>query len=72
VLDDPAKRINAMIMWDTEDFPKAADWAAPGDAHYLIIQDGEGAMDETTDALGLPRLNRELVLLHGATAAGRR
>jgi hypothetical protein len=61
-LETPAQRIDATIMWDPKAFPKVASWAARGDAHYLIIQDGEGAMDEPTDALGLPRLNRELAL----------
>lgn len=58
----PEKPIVATILWEEEDFAKVASWAARGDADYLVIQDAEGKMDEAADSLGLPRINRELVL----------
>jgi hypothetical protein len=61
-LDKPSQQIDSTIMWEPEDYPDVARWAARGDAVYLLIQDAEGNMDEQTDRLGLPRLNHELVL----------
>jgi hypothetical protein len=61
-LDKPEQRIDSTIVWEPEDYPDVASRAAHGDAIYLVIQDAEGVMDEKTDALGLPRLNHELVL----------
>jgi hypothetical protein len=56
------KQLVATIVWEKDDFEKIASWAARGEAKYLIIQDAEGKMDETTDTLGLPRIKDELVL----------
>ena len=61
-LDVPEQQIDATILWDEDDFAKVASWAARGEADYLLIQDGEGMMDEATDTLGLPRIIHELVL----------
>jgi hypothetical protein len=61
-LDMPERHIAATIGWVDGDLEKVASWAARGELHYLLIQDGEGTMDEETDTLGLPRLNHELVL----------
>jgi hypothetical protein len=61
-LDSPQERIESKILWEPENFPKVARWAARGDADYLIVQDGEGVMDDRTEALGLPRLHHELAL----------
>jgi hypothetical protein len=61
-LDRPEQQIAATIGWDDGDLEKVASWAARGELDYLLIQDGEGTMDEVTDTLGLPRLNHELVL----------
>jgi hypothetical protein len=61
-LDKPEQRIDSTIVWEPEDYPDVASWAARGEAVYLLIQDAEGNMDEQTDRLGLPRLNHELVL----------
>jgi hypothetical protein len=58
----PEKRIDATILWDSDDFAKVASWAARGEANYLLVQDAEGVMDAGTDALGLPRINHELAL----------
>jgi len=58
----PDRQIFATILWDADDFAKAATWAARGEANYLLIQDAEGVMDEVIDSLGLPRINHELVL----------
>jgi hypothetical protein len=58
----PDRQIFATVLWDADDFAKAATWAAQGEANYLLIQDAEGVMDEVTDALGLRRINHELVL----------
>jgi hypothetical protein len=58
----PERQIFATILWDHDDFAKAATWAARGEANYLLVQDAEGVMDEVTDLLGLPRINHELVL----------
>jgi hypothetical protein len=61
-LDMPERQIAATIGWVDGDLEKVASWAARGELHYLLIQDGEGTMDEETDTLGLPRLHHELVL----------
>jgi hypothetical protein len=61
-LDKPQQRIDSTILWESEDYPDVASWAARGEKIYLLIQDAEGQMDEQTDRLGLPRLNHELVL----------
>jgi len=58
----PGREIHGTIVWDDADFPKIASWAAQGEVSYLIIQDGEGAMDDVTDTLGLPRLHHEFAL----------
>jgi hypothetical protein len=58
----PEKEIAGTILWESDEFPKVASWAARGEADYLLVQDAEGVMDEETDALGLPPLNHELVL----------
>ncbi len=58
----PEKSIDATIMWGPNDISIIASSVAHGAADYLIIQDAEGNMDEKTDALGLRRLNHELVL----------
>ena len=61
-LDKPEQKIVGTIVWIPDDFAKVASWAARGEAEYLIIQDAEAVMDETTDTLGLPRLHHELAL----------
>jgi uncharacterized membrane protein len=61
-LDRSAQQIVATILWDDNDITKVATWAARGEADYLLLQDAEGVMDNVTDALGLPRINHELVL----------
>jgi hypothetical protein len=71
-LDTPAEHIDARIVWDSENFAKVASWAARGEAEYLIVQDGEGAMDDRTDALGLPRLHHELALFRWQDGAWRK
>jgi hypothetical protein len=58
----PEQPIVADILWDDGDLAKITTWGARGDFDYLLLQDAEGPMDEATDALGLPRLDRELVL----------
>jgi len=58
----PDRQIFSTILWDADDFAKAATWAARGEANYLLIQDAEGVMDEVMDSLGLPGINHELVL----------
>jgi hypothetical protein len=59
----PERQIFATILWrHNADFAKVATWTARNEANYLLIQDAEGAMDEVTDSLGLPRINHELVL----------
>jgi hypothetical protein len=58
----PDRQIFATILWDADDFAKAATWAAQGEANYLLVQDAEGVMDEVMDSLGLPGINHELVL----------
>jgi hypothetical protein len=61
-LDRPEQQIAATIGWVDGDLEQVASWAARGELRYLLIQDGEGPMDEETDTLGLPRLHHELVL----------
>jgi hypothetical protein len=61
-LGTPERQIFATVLWDPDDLGKVETWAARGDANYLLIQDAEGVMDEVTDSLGLPPINRELVL----------
>jgi hypothetical protein len=61
-LDQPERQIAATIGWVEGELEKAASRAARGELDYLLIQDGEGTMDDETDTLGLPRLNHELVL----------
>ena len=58
----PDREIFATILWEADDIAKAATWAARGEANYLLVQDAEGAMDQVTDLLGLPRINHELAL----------
>jgi hypothetical protein len=58
----PDRQIFATILWDANDFVKVATWATQGDANYLLVLDAEGLMDEVTDALGLARINHQLVL----------
>jgi hypothetical protein len=58
----PEQPIVADILWDDSDLAKIIDWGARGEFEYLLLQNAEGPMDEATDALGLPRLDRELVL----------
>ena len=60
--DRPERQIDVTIGWVDGDLEKVASWAARGDVGYLLLQDGEGTMDEETDRLGLPRLNHELLL----------
>ena len=71
-LDGPERQILTTILWNTEDFAKVASWAARGESDYLLIQDAEGTMNGATDALGLPRLNRELVLFGWRDGAWKR
>jgi hypothetical protein len=61
-LDLPERPIAVTIGWVDGDLEKVAGWAARGEVDYLLIQDGEGTVNEETDTLGLPRLNHELVL----------
>jgi hypothetical protein len=61
-LDQPERQIAATIGWVEGELEKVATRAAHGELDYLLIQDGEGTMDDETDTLGLPRLNHELVL----------
>jgi hypothetical protein len=58
----PGRQIFATVLWDTDDFAKAATWEVHGEANYLLVQDAGGAMDQVTDLLGLPRINNELAL----------
>jgi len=60
--DKPEQKITTTIRWDGHDLAEVTSSAARGEADYLIIQDGDGNMDEAAHALGLPRLNRELAL----------
>jgi hypothetical protein len=60
--DKPEQKIAITMRWDERDLAEVTSSANRGEADYLIIQDAEGNMDEATDALGLPRLNHELVL----------
>jgi hypothetical protein len=71
-LDMPEPQIAATIGWVDGDLEKVASWAARGELDYLLIQDGEGTMDEETDTLGLPRLNHELVLYNWRDGAWQR
>jgi hypothetical protein len=51
------------ILWDANDFPKVAGWAARGEANYLLVLGAEGATDDdVTGSLGLPRIKHELAL----------
>ena len=59
---EPEKPIDASILWDDNDLAKVTKWGARGEFDYLLLQDAEGPMNEATDALGLPRIDRELVL----------
>jgi hypothetical protein len=61
-LDMPERPIAVTIGWVDGDLEKVAGWAARGELDYLLVQDGEGTMNDETDTLGLPRLNHELVL----------
>ena len=61
-LDQPERQIAATLGWVEGELEKVASRAARGEMDYLLIQDGEGTMDDETDTLGLPRLNHELVL----------
>ncbi len=61
-LDRPERQIVAATLIDTDEYAKVASRAARGEADYLLIQDAEGTMDDAIDTLGLPRINRELVL----------
>jgi hypothetical protein len=61
-LDQPERQIATTIGWVEGELEKVASRAARGELDYLLIQDGEGTMDDETDTLGLPRLNHELVL----------
>jgi hypothetical protein len=58
----PEQPIVADILWDDSNLAKVTSWGARGEYDYLLLQDAEGPMDEATEALGLPRLDRELVL----------
>jgi hypothetical protein len=60
-LDEREQQIVISIRWDDRDLATVAD-RARGQVDYLIIQDARGRMDDATDMLRLPRLNRELVL----------
>src|SRR5260370_23364764 len=71
-LDMPEPQIAATIGWVDGDLEKVASWAARGELDYLLIQDGEGTMDEETDTLGLPRLNHTLVLYNWRDGAWQR
>jgi hypothetical protein len=59
---EPEQPIAASILWDDNDLAKVTKWGARGEFDYLLLQDAEGPMDEATDAIGLPRIDRELVL----------
>ena len=61
-LDLPEQQITMDIRWNDRDLATVTSLAARGQLDYLIIQDADGSMDRTTDMLGLPRLNHELVL----------
>jgi hypothetical protein len=65
----PEREIHGIILWDHGDLAKVASWAARGEVNYLIIQDGEGVMDEVTDKLGLPRIDHELALFEWRNGA---
>jgi hypothetical protein len=54
--------IAASILWDDNDLAKVTTWGARGEFDYMLLQDAEGPMNEATDALGLPPIDRELVL----------
>jgi hypothetical protein len=58
----PEREIHGIILWDRGDLAKVANLAARGETNYLVVQDAEGAMDEVTDKLGLPRIDHELAL----------
>lgn len=60
--DMPEQKIVTNIRWDNRDLAEVARLAARGEVNCLIVQDAQGSIDEATDALGLPRLNHELVL----------
>jgi hypothetical protein len=61
-LDLPEQQVVSTIRWDDRDLAAVPSLAARGETDYLIIQDADGSMDNATDALRLPRLNRELLL----------
>jgi hypothetical protein len=58
----PEREIQGTILWDRGDLATVASLAARGETNYLVVQDAEGAMDEVTDKLGLPRIHHELAL----------
>jgi hypothetical protein len=69
---EPEQPIAADILWDDSDLAKITNWGARGEFQYLLLQDAEGPMDEATDTLGLPRLDRELVLYSWRDGAWKR
>jgi hypothetical protein len=56
------QQIQPTILWRDEDLSQAKSWKEGGGADYLLIQDAEGVMDATIDALGLPPIDHELAL----------
>jgi hypothetical protein len=60
--DQPEQKIAITIHWNDNDLAEVKSAVARGEVDYLIIHDADGNMDEVTDGLGLPRLDKELAL----------
>jgi len=58
-LDRSEQQFSITIRWDDGDLANLTTNAA---TDYLVIQDAQSNMDETSDLLGLPRLHHELAL----------
>ncbi len=58
----PGLQIHGPIVQDGTDPAIVVSLATRSEATYLIVQDSERAMDEVTDAFGLPRIDHEFAL----------
>jgi hypothetical protein len=56
------QQIQPTILWRDRDFSRVTSWKEGGGTDYLLVQDAEGVMDATIDALELPRIDHELAL----------
>jgi len=59
---DPARAINSIIVWYTEDLKRVDDLVAAGEVQYLILHDPQPSVAALAARLGVPPPDQELVL----------